>query len=175
MKTKTSGSELIDLILTTAIIETKLGLIRLEADEEFLYALHFVEQRLCPNKRPTPLLRSVIKQLGEYFDGKRKDFDIPVSAAGTVFQQSVWEKLREIPYGSTITYGELAQQIGDPDAARAVGTANGCNPISIVIPCHRVIGGNGKLVGYAGGLWRKQWLLEHEASFTGGKQITMFL
>jgi methylated-DNA-[protein]-cysteine S-methyltransferase len=120
-------------------------------------------------------LRNAIKQLGEYFEGKRKEFDIPISSAGTPFQQVVWEKLREIPYGETITYGELAQQIGDPDAARAVGTANGANPISVIIPCHRVIGGTGKLVGYAGGLWRKQWLLEHEASFTKGKQITMFL
>lgn len=175
MKTKSSSNGLIELILTSAIIETKIGLIRLEADEEFLYALHFVEQRLCPNKRPTPLIRAATRQLGEYFDGKRKDFDLPISATGTVFQQIVWEKLREIPYGMTITYGELAQQIGDPDAARAVGTANSCNPISIIIPCHRVIGGTGKLIGYAGGLWRKQWLLEHEASFTEGKQITMFL
>ena len=174
MKTK-PGSELIELILTSAVIETKIGLIRLEADEEFLYALHFVEQKLCPNHRPTPLLRNAIKQLHEYFDGKRKDFDIPVSAAGTPFQQMVWEKLMEIPYGETISYGELAELCGGPAYSRAVGTANGCNPISIVIPCHRVIGFDGKLVGYAGGLWRKQWLLEHEASLTDGKQITMFL
>jgi methylated-DNA-[protein]-cysteine S-methyltransferase len=102
------------------------------------------------------------QQLTEYFAGTLTEFDLPIQLHGTAFQQRVWEVLKTIPYGVTISYGELAQQIEQPNASRAVGLANGKNPISIVVPCHRVIGANGKLTGYGGGIERKQWLLNHE-------------
>ncbi len=102
------------------------------------------------------------KQLTEYFAGQRKKFDLPLILNGTDFQIQAWKQLQKIPYGKTISYGEQAEKIGDKNKARAVGMANGRNPISIVVPCHRVIGSNGKLVGFGGGLPCKQWLLEHE-------------
>ena len=104
------------------------------------------------------------QQLAAYFAGERTAFDLPLRMGGTAFQRQVWAELGRIPYGATISYGELARRIGSPNASRAVGLANGRNPISIVVPCHRVIGANGKLVGYAGGISRKQTLLAHEAS-----------
>jgi len=108
------------------------------------------------------LVSQTADELGEYFAGERQSFDVPLDPAGTPFQRSVWEALAGIPYGTTRTYGELARSIGRPDAARAVGAANGCNPISIMIPCHRLVGADGTLVGYAGGLDAKRWLLDHE-------------
>jgi len=110
-------------------------------------------------------LREAVMQLKEYFKGERQIFTIKLDILGTEFQTKVWEALEKIPYGKTITYHELAERIGDPKAFRAVGQADAKNPIWIVIPCHRVIGNDGKLVGYAGGLWRKKWLLEHEQAF----------
>ncbi len=109
------------------------------------------------------LLMEAKQQLAAYFAGERQTFDLPLRPAGTPFQRQVWEELGRIPYGVTVSYGELARRIGNPAASRAVGLANGRNPISIIVPCHRVIGANGKLVGYAGGMERKQRLLAHEA------------
>ncbi len=110
----------------------------------------------------TPLLDQAVTQLGEYFAGTRRDFDLPLDPAGTPFQQSAWMVLRTIPYGQTISYGQQARRLGDPNKARAVGAANGKNPLSIVVPCHRVIGSGGQLVGFAAGLDVKSWLLDHE-------------
>jgi len=110
----------------------------------------------------TPLIKEAAKQMQEYFDGKRKTFELPISVEGTEFQKSVWKALQEIPYGETKTYKEIAIAIGNEKACRAVGMANNKNPISIIVPCHRVIGTNGKLVGYAGGLDKKEHLLEIE-------------
>jgi len=107
-------------------------------------------------------LQNYLDQLASYFDGQLKRFTLTVEPAGTPFQQQVWDALLDIPYGDTISYGELARRIGNPNACRAVGAANGRNPISIIIPCHRVIGSNGKLTGYGGGMANKVWLLEHE-------------
>jgi methylated-DNA-[protein]-cysteine S-methyltransferase len=107
-------------------------------------------------------LRAAARQLNEYFAGTRRDFDLPLRLQGTKFQQRVWQALTEIPYGVTVSYGEQAKRIGNSNASRAVGLANGRNPISIVVPCHRVIGANGSLTGYGGGLERKRWLLAHE-------------
>ena len=104
-----------------------------------------------------------VRQLGEYFAGERREFDLELDLGGTPFQQRVWNALREIPYGETRSYGELARALGRPTASRAVGAANGRNPISILVPCHRVIAGSGALTGYAGGLPAKRWLLDHEA------------
>ncbi|MQA01245.1 MAG: methylated-DNA--[protein]-cysteine S-methyltransferase [Streptosporangiales bacterium] len=105
---------------------------------------------------------AVVDQLTAYFAGELTEFELPLDPAGTPFQQTVWTALRTIPYAETVSYGELAERIGKPSAARAIGLANGRNPISIVVPCHRVIGANGDLTGYGGGLPRKQYLLEHE-------------
>lgn len=112
--------------------------------------------------RASRVVHDLEQQLGEYFKGERQDFDIPLEPVGTEFQQRVWRELRAIPYGETMSYGELAARIGTPGAARAVGLANGRNPISIVVPCHRVVGSTGRLTGYAGGAERKQLLLDLE-------------
>ena len=108
------------------------------------------------------VVRDCAQQLREYFDGSRREFSVRLAPSGTPFQQRVWRALLAIPFGRTTTYGALAAELGDPKTIRAVGRANGQNPIAIVVPCHRVIGSDGSLVGYGGGLWRKQWLLEHE-------------
>lgn len=110
-------------------------------------------------------LKAVVEQLDEYFCGLRKTFDLPLDLAGSEFQQGVWQALRQIPYGETTTYGKIAKAIQQPRAARAVGLANNQNPVAIIVPCHRVIGANGRLTGYGGGIPRKRWLLKHEQRF----------
>jgi methylated-DNA-[protein]-cysteine S-methyltransferase len=107
-------------------------------------------------------LDTAAAQLGEYFAGERHDFDVPLDPIGSDFQQRAWMALRAIPYGETISYGEQARRLGDPNKSRAVGAANGRNPLSIVVPCHRVVGADGKLTGFGGGLPAKAWLLQHE-------------
>jgi methylated-DNA-[protein]-cysteine S-methyltransferase len=114
-------------------------------------------------KRADEPFESARAQLDEYFAGRRSKFDIELDLRGSAFQRAVWDALLEIPYGETRSYGEIAKRIGRPDRARAVGAANGSNPVSIIVPCHRVIGADGSLTGYGGGLERKRWLLEHEA------------
>ena len=121
----------------------------------------------------SPVAAQTILQLKQYFEGKRQAFDIPLEQQGTVFQSKVWNELLNIPYGRTISYLQLSKNIGDAKAIRAVGTSNGKNAISIIVPCHRVIGSNGSLIGYGGDLWRKKWLLEHESRFGNGVQ-TLF-
>jgi len=121
----------------------------------------------------SPIIKNCAKQLDEYFAGTRTEFNIHLLQTGTEFQQSVWAELCNIPYGRTISYLELSKRLGNTKAIRAVGTANGNNSISIIVPCHRVIGSNGQLVGYGGDLWRKQWLLEHEGKVANGVQ-TLF-
>ncbi|MGG9962378.1 methylated-DNA--[protein]-cysteine S-methyltransferase [Ferruginibacter sp. SUN106] len=115
-------------------------------------------------------IQNCITQLDEYFAGKRMEFSMDIVQEGTAFQQTVWKELCNIPYGKTISYLELSKRIGNVKAIRAVGTANGTNHVSIIVPCHRVIGSNGSLVGYGGDLWRKKWLLEHEAKYAFGVQ-----
>ncbi len=112
----------------------------------------------------SPILKKAEDQLERYFKGSLTAFDLPMEFHGTPFQKTVWQGLLEIPYGQTVNYGWLAGKIGKPEASRAVGKANGSNPISIIVPCHRVIGKDGSLVGYGGKLWRKKWLLEHEGA-----------
>jgi methylated-DNA-[protein]-cysteine S-methyltransferase len=111
-----------------------------------------------------PLVEEAIRQLTEYFTGERRDFDLPLEMDGTLFQRRVWQQLLAVPYGKTASYMDIANGLGNPKAIRAVGAANGQNPISIIVPCHRIIGSNGKLIGYGGGLWRKEWLLRHEGA-----------
>ncbi len=119
-----------------------------------------------PSDVEARILDEARMQLDAYFAGALREFDLPLSPHGTPFQSRVWSALREIPFGQTISYAELARRTGDVKAARAVGAANGRNPIPIIVPCHRVIGANGSLVGFGGGLERKQWLLEHEGALT---------
>lgn len=123
-------------------------------------------------RRDAGPFREAGAQLQAYFDGEGRIFDLPLAPRGTDFQHAVWAALREIPFGDRVSYGELARRIGRPTASRAVGRANGCNPISIVVPCHRVVGSGGSLTGYAGGLDCKERLLEHEARFALGVATT---
>lgn len=111
---------------------------------------------------PTGVLAATVQQLGEYFAGQRTDFDLPLDPVGSEFQSAAWMALRLIPYGETVSYGEQARRMGDARKARAVGAANGRNPISIIVPCHRVVGANGSLTGFGGGIENKAWLLDHE-------------
>lgn len=159
--------------------DSPLGQILLVATDEALTGLHFAGEKYYPaidaawQRQPrAPLILRARKQLDEYFAGKRKDFDLAVEPAGTAFQRKVWRALQNIPYGVTANYGAVATRIGKPSASRAVGAANGRNPISIVIPCHRVIGADGDLTGYAGGMDRKAALLRLEANGAGGFRLT---
>jgi methylated-DNA-[protein]-cysteine S-methyltransferase len=149
-------------------LETPIGILLIAGDEA-IREIHFPKngRAIRPDGDWTESSRGVVgdaaRQLKEYFAGKRVDFDLPLAPEGTSFQRAVWQRLREIPYGETISYGELAKRVGNPNASRAVGAANGSNPIPIVIPCHRVIGSNGKLTGFGGGLPTKEKLLALES------------
>lgn len=145
--------------------QSPIGLLEIRGEDEYVTAVYFVEEA-TEEVSPSPAVQQCALQLDEYFAGKRKDFDLPLLPAGTDFQHRVWAQLQRIPFGETISYLTLAKQLGDPKCIRAAGTANGKNPISIIIPCHRVIGTNGKMIGYGGGLWRKKWLLNYENSFS---------
>jgi methylated-DNA-[protein]-cysteine S-methyltransferase len=147
-------------------MESPLGTIYLAGDDEGLQELTFANNRRAVGGRIEDAgpFRSVIQQLEAYFARALKKFDLPLNPQGTPFQKTVWEALKEIPYGETISYGELAQRIGCPKGHRAVGTANGRNPISIIVPCHRVIGSDGQLAGYGGGLANKERLLALEGA-----------
>jgi methylated-DNA-[protein]-cysteine S-methyltransferase len=128
------------------------------------------ESNIKFGKPQSVIMKNCVKQLDEYFSGSRREFTFHTAQTGTDFQHTVWNELCRIPYGQTISYHELSKRIGNPKAIRAVGTANGNNSISIIVPCHRVIGSNGSLVGYGGDLWRKKWLLEHEGKYANGVQ-----
>ena len=145
-------------------LETPIGWLHIHSFEEKLSGIYFRDNPPEAPLESEPLLREARSQLDAYFKGKLKTFKLPLCLQGTSFQEEVWQSLAQIPYGQTLTYGALAKGLGNPKAIRAVGSANGKNPISIILPCHRVIGANGKLVGYGGGLWRKEWLLRHEGA-----------
>ena len=148
--------------MNKAFLKTPLGNAILEGDTEGISKLSLTEDSPEMDSNPAPELREAIKQLRQYFSGELKEFDLKLNPRGTDFQKSVWQTLLTIPYGRTISYMDLAKDLGDPLAIRAVAAANGKNPLWILIPCHRVIGSDGSLTGYAGGLWRKKWLLDHE-------------
>ncbi|MCA0381728.1 MAG: methylated-DNA--[protein]-cysteine S-methyltransferase [Bacteroidetes bacterium] len=151
----------------TAVISSPLGHILLTATEEQVTEIKFVGDALPLQAATSPLLQVASSQLREYFAGSRTEFSFPFGQEGTLFQQRVWAGLLDIPFGKTISYKTMAIRLGDEKCIRAAGTANGKNQLAIVVPCHRVVGANGALVGYAGELWRKQWLLEHEAKHSG--------
>lgn len=152
--------------VSSLIVESPVGPLLMTSDGAALTRLHFVESAdsVPAETDGDDVLTRTVEQLTGYFAGSRQPFDVPLSPAGTSFQQRVWDQLRVIPYGATASYGELATRMGMPvSASRAVGLANGANPIAILLPCHRVIGAGGALVGYAGGLHRKRFLLALEA------------
>jgi methylated-DNA-[protein]-cysteine S-methyltransferase len=148
--------------MTSAVIDTPIGPVGIQTDERALTEITF-HARGAPRTRPRGgVLGEATRQLDAYFRKRLQRFDLPLAPLGTPFQLEVWQALQRIPYGETCSYADLARRVGRPDAVRAVGAANGRNPIPIVIPCHRVIGSNGKLVGFGGGLPVKRWLLELE-------------
>lgn len=157
--------------METAFVQTPLGMAKLEGDENGLASITVLDS----DETPTDILPSELEeaayQLKEYFEGTRTHFDLLLNPSGTDFQKSVWAALQDIPYGKTVSYLDLSKTLGDVKAIRAVASANGKNPLWIVVPCHRVIGSDGSLTGYAGGLHRKKWLLDHENPV---KQQTLF-
>ena len=144
-----------------AFINSPLGITKIVGDENGIAEISVSSEGDVSTIIPSEL-QEAVSQLSDYFDGKRKDFNFKLNPKGTDFQQKVWQELLNIPFGKTMSYLELSKKLGDVKAIRAVASANGKNPLWIVVPCHRVIGTDGSLTGYAGGLWRKKWLLEHE-------------
>ena len=160
----------------TTYYHSPVGLLKISGISNFIseISFHDTTQKTSGNRKNIPpLLIQCIEQLIQYFNGERRIFDFPINQTGTPFQQETWGLLMTIPFGKTISYMQLAIKTGDPKATRAVANANGRNNVAIVVPCHRVIGSNRELTGYAGGLWRKKWLLEHEAKVAYGVQ-TLF-
>ncbi|MDQ6700251.1 MAG: methylated-DNA--[protein]-cysteine S-methyltransferase [Acidobacteriota bacterium] len=150
-------------------IESPIGELLLTADAHGLTGLFMNAKARIPDessRREDTVLHEAKRQIDAYFSGRLKVFDLPIVFTGTPFQNDVWNALRDIPFGETMSYGSLARRVGRPAASRAVGAANGRNPISIVVPCHRVIGADGSLTGYGGGMDRKRWLLHHEGVLT---------
>jgi len=157
--------------------QSPVGLIRITGNENYISEIHFVDNIEKPaadrKKQLPPMVIQCVEELIQYFHGQRKSFDLPINQIGSTFQQKVWNEISAIPFGKTISYLELSRRLGDSKAIRAAAAASARNNVAIIIPCHRVIGSNNKLVGYAGGLWRKKWLLEHEAKLAHGVQ-TLF-
>ena len=148
--------------MKTAIIKTTLGFTEIQGNENGISKIHVMNDEAEVSTKIPKELKEAVLQLQDYFNGKRNEFSFKINPSGTDFQKKVWEELLNIPYGKTCSYLDLSKKLGDVKAIRAVASANGKNPLWIVVPCHRVIGSDGSLTGYAGGLWRKKWLLEHE-------------
>ena len=145
--------------------KSPLGTIKIVGNQDCILSLDFVEQALPDDPELPFCLKAGLKQIDEYFKGNRSKFLLNLDPEGTKFQRLVWRQLQKIPFGEVVSYRQIAGAIGYPKAYRAVGNANGKNPISIIIPCHRVIGSDGRLTGYGGGLWRKEWLIKHEKGY----------
>ena len=154
-----------------AFVDTPLGIAKLEGDALGLSSISVLNSKEGITQIIPKVLEDAVYQLNEYFQGKRTDFELTLNPSGTNFQQKVWKGLLEIPFGKTISYLQLSKLLGDAKAVRAVAVANGKNPLWIIVPCHRVIGSDGSLTGYSGGLSRKKWLLEHESPV---KQQSLF-
>jgi methylated-DNA-[protein]-cysteine S-methyltransferase len=154
-----------------AFVITPLGIAKLEGDALGLSSISALNTKERITQIIPEVLEDAVYQLNEYFEGKRTDFDLILNPSGTDFQQKVWKGLLEIPFGKTVSYLQLSKSLGDAKAVRAVAVANGKNPLWIIVPCHRVIGSDGSLTGYSGGLSRKKWLLEHESPV---KQQSLF-
>ncbi|RMF57801.1 MAG: methylated-DNA--[protein]-cysteine S-methyltransferase [Calditrichaeota bacterium] len=150
--------------LHTAYIESPIGVLKITGMAEGIRAVEFTDERAAPSSPVPACLQQCVQQLREYFAGSRREFSLRLNPEGTPFQQRVWRELQRIPFGQTTTYLDIAKAIGNPGAIRAVGAANGRNRIPIIIPCHRVIGSDGSLTGFGGGIWRKEFLLRHEGA-----------
>ena len=159
--------------LITSYYNAPFGTLAIRHNEEFITAVQFLDEEHAETRKPKGIAQQCMFQLDEYFSGKLRNFDLPLGPSGTDFQKKVWMALQTIPYASTASYLDIAKLVGDEKSTRAVGAANGKNPVAIIIPCHRVIGSDNSLTGYAGGLHRKKWLLQHEATFGLGVQ-TLF-
>ncbi|TXK37657.1 methylated-DNA--[protein]-cysteine S-methyltransferase [Pontibacter qinzhouensis] len=151
-----------------------IGWIQLTGTAQGIETMLFVEAAGAETSSLPACAVAGLAQLAEYFNGERQQFDLPLAPHGTAFQQQVWQELQKIPFGKTFSYLQVARAIGGEKAIRAVGAANGRNPLCLVVPCHRVIGSNGSLTGYAGGLWRKEWLLRHEGVLKPEQQLALF-
>ena len=157
--------------MESAFIHTPLGIAKLEGNQDGLASITVLDDELPLSTIIPEVLEDAVYQLREYFDGQRETFSLTLNPIGTDFQKNVWDALEEIPFGKTVSYLELSKSLGDVKAIRAVAAASGKNPLWIVVPCHRVIGSDGSLTGYAGGLHRKKWLLNHESP---AKQQSLF-
>jgi methylated-DNA-[protein]-cysteine S-methyltransferase len=149
----------------TAYYSSEIGSLEIIGTPDGITSVCFVDDEVIPDVDIPECLQLCVMQIDEYFHKTRREFSIPLQIEGTDFEKQVWNILLEIPYGTTRTYMDIAKAIGNPKAVRAVGLANGKNPIPLIIPCHRVIGSNGRLTGYGGGIWRKKWLLQHEGAY----------
>jgi len=145
-----------------AYYRSPIGVLEIAGSEAGVTAVRFLDEPPATFPDVHPTLQTCVQQLDEYFQGQRREFTVPLQLSGSDFQRRVWNELLKIPFGVTRSYLEIAEALGARNAVRAVGLANGQNPIAVIVPCHRVIGSDGSLTGYGGGLWRKQWLLEHE-------------
>ena len=152
-------------------LKTPLGTASISGDEAGITAIQILDEEIPTSTEIPPFFQLAVQELNDYFKGELKEFSLKLNPKGTAFQKKVWKALNEIPFGKTCSYLELSRKLGDQKAIRAVASANGKNPLWIVIPCHRVIGSDGSLTGYAGGLSRKQWLLNHE---NNSSQLSMF-
>ena len=150
-------------------LNTPVGVLLIEGTSEGIASILFTEETATNPENVPEVLKKTVRQLKEYFNKERTEFSLQLAPKGTEFQQKVWKELQTIPFGKTTSYQQMANQLGDPKVIRAAASANGKNPISIVIPCHRVIGSDGSLTGYAGGLHRKKWLLAHESPVKQGE------
>jgi len=160
--------------LQTAYYSSPIGTLEIKGNENGLMSLLFMDEPFEATIKIPELLKETFYQLDEYFTGIRREFGLKLNPEGTEFQKRVWKELIEIPFGKTCSYLDVSVKLGDENATRAVGNANGKNPIAIIVPCHRVIGSTGKLTGYSGGVWRKEWLLKHETEVIFGKQTALF-
>jgi methylated-DNA-[protein]-cysteine S-methyltransferase len=159
--------------MPTILHQTPIGIARIIEEDGFITSVKVMDH--CDEEQTTtPLLKMAVQQLDEYFAGERQVFDFPIKQPGSSFQQEVWQCLLKIAYGKTISYLQQSKMMNNPLAIRAIAATNGKNDLAIIVPCHRVIGSDGSLTGYAGGLWRKKWLLEHEANVLGIGQIKLF-
>jgi len=161
--------------MPVAYYQTPVGIARIIAEDGFINSISIRDEELGVLPTDNAVLQMAMQQLDEYFAGERKVFDLPLKQTGTDFQQQVWQQLLKIDYGTTISYGKQSKLMNNPLGIRAIAAANGRNNLWIVVPCHRVIGTDGSLTGYAGGLWRKKWLLEHEARVMGTGQTSLAL
>jgi methylated-DNA-[protein]-cysteine S-methyltransferase len=161
--------------MDTAYYKTPIGFARITGEDGFITSVYLLDGEFEATPPQTPLLKEAVKQLDEYFAGDRKIFDLPLKQQGSEFQQKVWQQLLKINYGTTISYLQQSKFMNNPLGIRAIASANGKNHLVIIVPCHRVIGSDGSLTGFGCGVWRKKWLLEHEARVMGAGQFSLDL